>query len=131
MRYRTSANVTANAVSGAKTTKTTESAGPVITRVDYNFENIVFDTAKTSRSVFKEVNDYLQTASSGGFEESAVNLLSLILYLPGKRQQSCSHPFFIRWIGRTSRSRGEFEVGTGNGDVLLPYERIVFHNRNG
>jgi hypothetical protein len=55
MRYRTSANVTANAVSGAKATKTTESAGPVITRVDYNFENIAFDAVKTSRSFFKEV----------------------------------------------------------------------------
>jgi hypothetical protein len=80
MRYRTSATVTANAVSGAKTAKTTESAGPVITRVDYNLEDIAFNAAKTSRSVFKKVNDYLRTTGPGGFEKPAVNVVSLILY---------------------------------------------------
>lgn len=49
MRYRTSANVTANAVSGAKTI---ENTGAAIIEVDYNFENIAFDAAKNKPEVF-------------------------------------------------------------------------------
>ena len=50
MRYRTSANVTANAVSGAKTI---ENTGAAIIEVDYNFENIAFDAAKNKSEVSK------------------------------------------------------------------------------
>jgi hypothetical protein len=132
MRYRTSATVTANAVSGAKTAKTTESAGPVITRVDYNLEDIAFNAAKTSRSVFKKVNDYLRTTGPGGFEKPAVNLVSLILYCYRKED---SIMFTCRFLfdgpGELPDSGEEFEVGSGNEDALLHYERIVFHNRNG
>ena len=48
MRYRTSAIVTANAVSGAKTI---ENTGAAIIEVDYNFENIAFDAAKNKPEV--------------------------------------------------------------------------------